>query len=71
MRAVQRVLLLPRGLAWTRLNLGDLACRIAFWPRTLGISPYTVQGHLKAIFNQTGLRSRRELMSHLLGQFAP
>jgi (hydroxyamino)benzene mutase len=29
--ALQSVLLLALGLAWTRLNLGDVASRIAFW----------------------------------------
>ena len=29
--ALQSVLLLALGLAWTRLSLGDLASRVAFW----------------------------------------
>jgi hydroxylaminobenzene mutase len=29
--ALQSVLLLALGLAWTRLNLGDAASRVAFW----------------------------------------
>jgi DNA-binding CsgD family transcriptional regulator len=38
--------------------------------RTLGISEYTVQDHLKAIFTKIGVRSRGDLLSHLAGSAA-
>jgi DNA-binding CsgD family transcriptional regulator len=48
------------------LTLGGLATEQL--ARALCISPYTVKDHFKAIFAKTGMRSRRELVSHLTGR---
>ncbi len=59
------------GLTRRERQLVSLARRGLATPELageLGISPYTVQDHLKAIFAKTGVRSRRELLSYFAGQ---
>jgi DNA-binding CsgD family transcriptional regulator len=45
-------------LAMRGRSTGDIAAR-------LFITPYTVQDHLKAIFDKVGVHSRRQLMAHV------
>lgn len=54
-RERELVALLCGGLATKRVS------------QALGISPYTVRDHMKAIFDKTGVHSQRELISHLVG----
>jgi DNA-binding CsgD family transcriptional regulator len=54
----------------TRLVLrGEATGRIA---AELGVSPHTVQQHLKGIFEKTGVRARRELVGRVfLAHYEP
>jgi DNA-binding CsgD family transcriptional regulator len=59
----------PRERELIALMLGGLSTEQL--ARALCISPYTVKDHLKAIFDKTSVRSRRELISHLAGRTSP
>jgi DNA-binding NarL/FixJ family response regulator len=50
------------GFVLRGLSTDDIA-------RVLCISPLTVQQHVKAIFDKTGVRSRRELVGQIFAQY--
>jgi DNA-binding CsgD family transcriptional regulator len=63
------VLMMAYGLTKQEQTLTALICRGASTREIathLSITPHTVQDHLKAIFDKTGVRSRRELVARLL-----
>jgi DNA-binding CsgD family transcriptional regulator len=58
--------LTPREAAVVRLVLHGASTRTIV--DTLHISRYTVQDHLKAVYDKVGVRSRQDLAVRLLGQ---
>jgi len=64
------LLLSSQGLTPREREVALLVLRGAS-TRTIGaelhLSAYTVKDHLKAIFDKTGVRSRRELVAHVMG----
>ena len=70
-QATAPVLLSAYGLTGREADVARLVLRglsTTAVSNTLHISRNTVQDHLKAIFDKTGVRSRRDLVGHLLGR---
>ena len=63
------VVMLAYGLTEQERTVTGLVCRgrsTAAIAARLGITPNTVQDHLKAVFDKVGVRSRRELVARIL-----
>jgi DNA-binding CsgD family transcriptional regulator len=68
--AAAAVLLSAHGLTGREIEVATLVLRGASTRAVCGslhLSRYTVQDHLKAVFDKVGVRSRRELVAQLLG----
>ena len=72
--ATASVLLSAHGLTGREIDVATLVLRGASTRAVcdnLHLSRYTVQDHLKAVFDKVGVRSRRDLVAQLLGTGGP